>query len=84
MDVDVHSSEITDDRRSWRRRRLGSAASGTDRTKKDQQCETGQDLAPHAIHHISGIIERCRHSRVPRVEDVVAIGYRVPRVEYPV
>ena len=83
MDVDVHPSEITHDRR-WRRRRLGSTAGGTDRTKNDQQCETGPDLAPHAIPHISGIIERCRHSRVPRVEDVVVIGYSVPRVEYPV
>jgi hypothetical protein len=56
MDVDVHPSEITDHRRSWRRRRLGSAACGTDRTKKDQQCETGPDPDPHTTHHISGII----------------------------
>jgi len=56
VDLDVYSSEITDDRRRGWRRRLGSTTGGTDRTKNDQQCETGPDPDAHATHHISGII----------------------------
>ena len=55
VDFDAYSGKITGGGRGGRGSRLGSAAGAADRTKNDQQCETGPGPDSHAIQHSSGI-----------------------------